>query len=204
MFIDIATPELDTYLEIAKFARGVYLEKFEAKISPSPDVFAYASFQERIVGCLGLYRALETKLVLVERYVPDAFARISGEEHVDRSLCAEIGTRAVVQVAGFHSGDVSVALAASLIAHAKSLGVRYFGLTSNRTVSLVVRALGIDLIKLGEPNLANLDQEFRENWRIYFEVKQFCFGMQVESTDGCFVALSDLKGRGIESKILRA
>ncbi len=159
------------YMNISRFAQEVYLREFDVHIDPTPDLFAYAIMEDQLVGCLGLYRAGETKQLLFETYIPNAYQKLSGAENLSRGALAEIGTR-VVQLpsAASRSGDVSVALTAVLISTAYPLGIRYVGFTTTRLVKRVTDALGFNLINLGKPDLSNKDLVFQQDWQKFFRV----------------------------------
>jgi len=198
--IRITTPREVIFGEISQFARRTYLERFDTHICAEPEVFAYACQEERVVGCLGMYLAKSRHPLLLETYVPAAFERISGDETVDRDLCAEVGTRAVTHVPGFRSADMSLGLSAILFTYAHAQGIRYLAFTSNRTVRAIIRALDLDLILLGTPDVSNTSQEFQKNWERFFSVKQLCFGLSLSSIHGCITALERLKDRDIHSQ----
>lgn len=197
MVITIIAPTMSEYAEISRFASEVYGKRLNVPLCAAPDVFACARLDGRIVGCFGLYRAATREKLLIERYVPDAFARISGNESVERRICAEIGTRAVTAISQFSSRKVSLALSASLILYAHQYGISYIGFTSNRTAVALTHALGFSVTTLGSPDVSRLEPEFVAAWRAFFRIKQYCFGFKVTSPAGCIAALESLARDGI-------
>ena len=195
--LSITTLREGAYDEVSRFARETYDEKLGAAIPAKPHVFAYGYDDARIVGCFGLYLASKQDPLLIETYVERAFETISGDSLVDRRMCGELGTRAVNAPEGARSGDISIGLAATLLMFAHDTGIRYLGFTSNRTVRAIADALGVSLVDLGEPDLSEKDGEFRKNWKEFFRVKQLCFGLYMESNNGCHEALQRLSHRGI-------
>lgn len=204
MLIGIATPQEVIYPEVSRFAREGYARELGATIRAEPDVFAYAQHEADIVGCFGLYRAREHEPLLLETYVPDAFERMCGDRTVERHLCAEIGTRAVIPTLGFRGTDISLGLSACLLIHAKAQKIAYLGFTSNRTALSLAKMLGIEVVHLGEPDLSDQNEDFRKNWRRFFRIKQYCFGFRLESVAGCLAALERLESRCIRSADRRA
>ncbi len=196
--IGIAYPQESIYTDISNFAKEVYLREFNAQTNPLPDLFAYATLGDRIVGCLGLYCAKENIPLLFETYTANAYERLSGDAHPDRSKLGELGTR-VVQLPPTvtRSTDVSVALTAVLISEAYRLGVRYVGFTTTRLVKRITDILGFDLINLGKPDLSGKDQQFQENWKQFFRTPQICAGFSISSLEGCRAMITQLKNRDI-------
>lgn len=204
--VGVVSPGTRSYARTSAFARAVYGQRLHAAIAGQPDLFAFASDDEgTIVGSFGCYRAKPDKPLLFESYIPGALERIAGMSAVDRTACAEIGTRAVALPEGCDasSGDVSLALAGTIIAHAHSLGIRFFGFTSNRTTRLIARALKIRLTELGEPDLSGHTPEFLANWQDFFRVPQLCFGFAVDSVEGCVLACEGLYAKGVQCPTLR-
>lgn len=196
--IAIAYPREPIYEDISRFAQEIYLKEYGAQTSPSPDLFAYAIMENRIVGCLGLYRAQTNKLLLFETYTANAYQRLSGGSKQDRNELAELGTRVVqLPTATSRSGEVSIALTAVLISAAYQLGIRYVGFTTTRLVKRITDALGFTLINLGAPDLSSKDLAFRQNWEKFFQFPQICAGFSISSLDGCEAALLRLRNRDI-------
>ncbi|MBY0473188.1 thermostable hemolysin [Patescibacteria group bacterium] len=196
--VGVAYPGEASYRNISEFAKEVYLREFDVRIDPMPDLFAYASMETQLVGCLGLYRAQEDKELLFESYISNAYQKISGTLKPDRSALAELGTRVVhIPSAPSRSGDISVALTAVLILTAHPLGIRYVGFTTTRFVKRVTDTLKFDLINLGRPNLSSKDAAFQATWQKFFRLPQICAGFHISSLDGCETVLLGLRDRDI-------
>ena len=197
--IDVAYPGEPIYPAICRFAQDIYLTEHGAYIDPSPDLFAYALFENCLVGCLGLSCAKGRTLLLFETYVPSAYVRLSGSSHPDRKELAEIGTRVVElpSAATVRSIDVSVALTAALLCDAYRLGIRYVGFTTTKLVRHITEPLGFTLVNLGEPDLSGKDSAFRLNWQNFFRVPQMCAGFCISSLEGCETEIRRLRDRGV-------
>lgn len=193
--IGILTPSDPMYEQVSVFARDVYLKKLKAIIDARPDAFSYATENDRVIGCFGLYRARIGVPLLLETYHPDAFERIAGVTDVERRLCAEMGTRAVATIGNRRSNEVSLLLSARLIVHAEEIGIRYLAFTSNPSVRAIAAALDIDLVELGEPDLSRKDDVFLANWKEFFKIKQICYGFRIGSTATCRRVLEGIAKR---------
>ena len=197
--VSVAYPKDTSYPVISSFAQAVYSHEFGAHVEPAPDVFVYATTNECMVGCLGLYQAREHEPLLFETYVPNAYGRLSGICDGKRSMLGELGTR-VVQLSESPktlSGDVSLAMTALLVSVAHRAGIRYVGFTTTRLVKRITDQLGFTLVTLGKPDLSGKDQVFRQNWEKFFRVPQICAGFHISSLTGCEMAATRLRSRGI-------
>ncbi|HEX8993631.1 MAG TPA: thermostable hemolysin [Candidatus Paceibacterota bacterium] len=200
--IGTAYPHEDMYRAASQFAKEVYGQRLHAMIAGTPDVFAYARYGTSLVGCVGLYHADASRQVLLETYAPDALSTISGSPNTDRRLLGELGTRAVRLPDDIRerNADISLAITATVVSIAYLSNIRYLVLTSNRTASLIAQELGIELIRLCEPDISHLDKEFQDNWKEYFRVKQYCFGCALTTPAGCRRTLAHLEMKGIFSE----
>lgn len=192
----VVRPTDESYAHTARFAQSAYHNKLNADVIPRPDLFASASYKNRIIGCFGLYRAREQEPLLFETYVNDAYRKLAGKE-APREQLAELGTRVVEAPAGFKSFDISLALTAVLVGAGYGAGVRYVGFTTNRMVKRITDALGFELMVLGEPDLSQKDAAFRKNWEEFFRTPQMCAGFHLTTLAGCKRALAQVSQKGI-------
>jgi hypothetical protein len=208
--IGSAIPADPQYEKISDFAREVYGKKLHAMIAGKPTIFTYVETAGVIIGCFGLYEGRLHSPLLFETYFPDdVFGKFFQDTRTDRSLIGEIGTRAVMvpDNIAVSSMDVSIALSSALILMAGHQGIRYLGFTANRSVRKITDALELHLITLGEPDLSGKDEEFRENWKEFFRIKQQCFIIDVApSLTGCRKVIQQLTKKGFiaESQETRA
>lgn len=190
--ITIAQKGGEIYQAVAAFAVTVYRQQLNATIDAKPEYFSVATKDSEIIGCFGLYHAYQHNRLQIEQYVPDVFTRLTGQPEVDRNLCAELGTRAVIKQEGISSWYVSLALVAALLIEAKNEGIEYVAFTSNKRVRLITDKLGFPLSELGQPCLDHMDDEFRQNWATFFAVQQYCYGFHIHNLEGCHKALAEL------------
>ncbi|MBY0294092.1 thermostable hemolysin [Patescibacteria group bacterium] len=197
--IGVSYPTDHKYIEICRFAQDVYLDEFEAHINPRPDVFVYATSNEQIVGCFGLYRARDNQPLLFETYIENAYEKLVGGHNIPRLMLGELGTRVVKlpKLSHVRSSDVSLSMTAVIVSIAYQLNIRHVGFTTTRLVKRITDALGFKLVILGAPELSNKDAAFRKNWHKFFQVPQVCAGFSISSLDGCRTALRNLESKKI-------
>ena len=193
--IGITTQDDRRYGLVSTFARRVYASKLNAETPANPDLFVYGSECGDVIGCMGLYKAATRDTLLIETYRSRLFEEISGLSPVERHLCAEIGTWAIPLDRARCGMRLSIALTAELIMHAHRTGIRYLGFTTTPTVRVITKALGLELIHAGDPDLSTKDEVFLRNWREFFADNRSCFGFHIKAIGGCIRAIEKFAQR---------
>jgi|GEM_PF-7000255 len=79
--IHSATSHEPIYPAIQKFAQVAYWSKHKLSIHPQPDVFCFASKNDVIVGCSGIYAGTRNALLTTERWIDqDQLSQFNGEK----------------------------------------------------------------------------------------------------------------------------
>lgn len=194
----IVYPNSLLYKRVSLFAKKIYREKYQTSIKANPDVFVYARQDKSIIGCFGLYTAVNSKPLLFETYVPNAYRLISGKIK-NRNLLAELGTKVIAfsEETTSNKNELTLVLTALLIIEAYKIGIEYVGFTTNRLAKRVTDILGFELISLGKPDLSNKTKKFLSNWKKYFHIPQFCFGFHIKSISQCEAILKQYSDKSI-------
>lgn len=186
--------------QLVRFADDTCFQRIRMHIRRRADVYAYAHFDGAIIGTLGVHRGdTNPELIFELCDPPDAYARLAGTEHPDRSLLAELGTRAVAIPDGtaIKSRDVSLAMIARAIIAAHDSGIRHLGFVSNLFSPALAATLGIPLVTLGTPDYKSKDDTFQENMRHFSTRRQACYGCSIVSTQGCHDLLDTLQKQAV-------
>lgn len=193
--IGIAYSTDPVYEDISRFARDVYVRRHGVYIEALPDAFSYVRDEDVIVGCFGIYWGTSHHPLLFETFFPGALLVRTKVRTTRSNLCAELGTRAVTLPAKFpiSSTDVSIALSATIIIHAREKGTPWLCFTTNKSVLHIAKHLGFQLILIGKADLSVKDIHFQKNWRPFFRVPQHGFLLNIRHTEQCESALSTLK-----------
>ena len=184
------------YGNVCELSKKVYKEKQGADLENFPELFVFAKYEDKILGCFGLRQANKDFKLLLETYLDfDVLEKISGKNSCKRNLLGEICCRTVYIKSISHTLPrsasiflISAALAAAVIIKAEQLGIEYLVFTASWPTLKLTKMLGIDLWKFGKPNLAEKSQEFKKNWSHYFEANQECYGFKTsQAIPGCVV-----------------
>jgi len=190
------------YAEVCEFARTVYMDRLEARLTSFPEVFAVAQHEGEVVGCFGLSSGDRKNPLFLETHLDfNILEFLSGGELDDRKYIGELGTRAVAieHIKGSLESLgtlISVGLSATITLHAHELGFQYLVFTATRSIRLIARRLDSELTLLGEPDFSGRDQAFLENWKNFIKVPQQCYGVSVkQAVPGCQRRLRILEER---------
>lgn len=198
--ISVVYPNESRYEDVSQFARKVYRDKLNSVTTATPDVFACAQLDDTIIGSIGLSQGLYKDELFFEMCnPPKAYERLADSEYPDRSLLGELGTRAVVMPRPMRplAGTVSIALAAVIISRSYTMGIRYIGFVTNRTIHRITDPLKLTLKELGAPDYSAKDTAFQENMKGFLGVKQICAGFVIGSPAGCYEVITNLTHRGL-------
>lgn len=217
--IDVAYPSDAIFAGISSFAKDTYLKRWNTKIDPHPDAFAYATREGVLIGCAAFTRASDAKKLPLEvDHLPDAILRMSDGVSLPRPLFAETGTRAVEKAEVFGpkfgldpkearrlDGTISIALIAQSINLGDVLGVKHICFTANRRlVRGIILAFDGKVKHLGAPDDSTKSVAHRENWKAYMELGRDCFSFEVEPHRlACQKMIGSLKSQGFVFKAPR-
>lgn len=171
----------DLYNRVSSFASSIYEKRHSVYLESFPEIFCHASVNEKIIGCVGISLGENRDKLLLETYLPYDVLDLLSNGNSSRKHFGEIGTRAVdddyVRDNNISSIEISSAITAELIIHAYQKNLHYLVFTTNRSIRIVAKTLNAKLFDLGKPDLTKKSPEFQEKWKNFFNVPQFCFGI---------------------------
>ncbi|GEM_PF-2076502 len=194
MKIGITQKDDPAHKAVCTFASRYYYNRHEIHITEFPDVFAYA-YHKKIIGCFGLSYGTNTKLLPTEWYIPKKILqeKLTDPYNFSKKKLCELGTRVVDKskiTTKTNCGEISLALATSLLHHACSRNFTYGIFTGDRTVRLLSRALHIPLHEFGVPDLSKRSAKYRKKWDAYFNgAQRYCYGINMPSTNDTYIKM---------------